>query len=395
MGEEDRWFDSVLRPEKKTWKHYFGGFAFVMIFLQLLTGLYIMFFFDPTLDNAYKSVQYISNELFLGSLTRNLHRWIPTLMLIAIFIHTVRSLLRKDFQKEKFKVSWLTGVLFTLPLFLFLVTGLIIPWEWKGYFFMEMIPNYFEFLPVVGPAMKKFFIESFTIPRYFVVHVVLLPLISIVLLDYHILRKRELKEKGIFRYILKHTVVALPFMILLFLLAVKLPIPSNAEVMPPMPLEGQWVLSPEWIFLTVLLPLMKVKGALVPILSFAFPIVLFLGLAFMPYYLKSQKEEPSETTQERRKSNACTRFWHNLNNTSFRRKVVSFVVVTFITLCFSGLFLFAHYDSPTLGCNSCHSTYRGIRMGIPPETFKDRNKNPVLEDNDWMMNHWYYPNEIW
>jgi hypothetical protein len=34
-------------------------------------------------------------------------------------------------------------------------------------------------------------------------------------------------------------------------------------------------------------------------------------------------------------------------------------------------------------------------MGDPPPTFKDRNKNPVLEDNDWMMKHWYFPNEIW
>ncbi len=357
-----------------------------------MTGLYIMFFYDPTLDNAYKSIQYISNELFMGSLTRNLHRWIPALMFIAIFIHTVRSLLRKDFLNDRLKVLWLTGVLFTLPLFLFLATGLIIPWEWKGYFFMEMIPNYFEFLPVVGPAMKKFFIESFTIPRYYVIHVVLLPLISIVLLDYHILKKLR---KRIFPYMLKHTVVALPFLILLFVLAVKIPIPSNAEVMPPMPLEGQWVFSPEWIFLTVLLPIMKVKGALVPILSIAFPIVLFLGFAFIPFFLKSKAEASSDATPKKRPSNAFIRFWHNLKKTSFRRKVVNFVIVTFITLSFSGLLLFAHYESPTLGCNSCHNIYRGIRMGIPPETFKDRTKNPVLEDNDWMMNHWYYPNEIW
>jgi quinol-cytochrome oxidoreductase complex cytochrome b subunit len=395
MEKDDNALISIFKLEKRNWKHYFGGFAFLMIFLQLLTGLYIMFFYDPALGNAYKSVQHISNKLFMGSLTRNLHRWIPALLFIAIFIHTVRSLLRKDFQKARMRVLWLTGTLFTLPLFLFLVTGLILPWEWKGYWFMEMIPNYFAFLPVVGPGMKAFFLESFTIPRYYVVHVVLLPLISVILLDYHILRK--LRQKGIFQYMFKHSIVALPFIILLFLLAVKIPIPSNAEEMPPMPLEGQWILAPEWFFLMILYPIMKVKGMMVPILSVGLPLLLFFGLAFMPYLFRGKKEEelPSDAPHERRHNNAFIRFWHNLNNTSFRRKVVHFVIVTSITLTFSGLLLFTHYESPTLGCNSCHNIYRGMRMGDPPETFKDRNKNPVLEDNDWMMNHWYYPNEIW
>ena len=395
MEKEDSGFASVFKPDKKHWRHYFGGFAFITLFLQLFTGLYIMFFFDPTFDNAYKSVQHISNKLFMGSLTRNLHRWVPTLMVIAIFIHVVRSLLRKDFLKERLRVLWLTGALFTLPLFLFLLTGLIVPWEWKGYWFMEMIPNYFEFFPTVGPALKKFFLESFTIPRYYVVHVVLLPLISIVLIDYHILRK--LRQRGIFRYMLKHAIIALPFLILLFVLALKIPIPSNAEVMPPMPLEGQWVLSPEWYVLTVFYPIMKVKGVMIPLLSFILPIVLYIGLAILPYIFRGRKDEEvdSDAPHERRHSNAWIRFWHNLNKTASRRKVVHFVIVTFITLCFSGLFLFAHYESPTLGCNSCHNIYRGVRMGKPPITFQDRGKNPVLEDNDWMMNHWYYPNEIW
>ena len=90
---------------------------------------------------------------------------------------------------------WLTGVLLLLPIFLFIVTGLIVPWEWKGYFFMEMIPNYFEPIPYIGQTLKDFFLVSFTIPRYYVFHVVLLPLISIVLIDYHILAKlRKRKE---------------------------------------------------------------------------------------------------------------------------------------------------------------------------------------------------------
>ena len=228
----------LLKLEKIHWKHYFAGFGFITIILQLITGLYLMFFFDPTLEGAYKSIQYISNQLFMGSLSRNLHRWIPALLFVAVFVHTVRCFLRWDFENRNKRVLWLTGVLLLLPIFLFIVTGLIVPWEWKGYFFMEMIPNYFEPIPYIGQALKDFFLVSFTIPRYYVFHVVLLPLISIVLIDYHILAK--LRKRGIFRYLLKHSIISLPFIILLFVLAWKIIIPSNDPVDVPMPLEGEW-----------------------------------------------------------------------------------------------------------------------------------------------------------
>ena len=276
----------LLKPERIHWKHYFAGFGFITIILQLTTGLYLMFFFDPTLEGAYKSIQYISNQLFMGSLSRNLHRWIPALLFVAVFIHTVRCFLRWDFEKKNKRVLWLTGVLLLLPIFLFMVTGLIVPWEWKGYFFMEMIPNYFEPIPYIGQTLKDFFLVSFTIPRYYVFHVVLLPLISIILIDYHILAK--LRKRGIFRYLLKHSIISLPFIILLFVLAWKMVIPSNDPIDVPMPLEGQWVPAPEWYFLTVLLPYMYIRsGIWIPILSFFLPLALFFGVAFMPYYLKN------------------------------------------------------------------------------------------------------------
>lgn len=387
----------AFKPEKANWKHYFGGFAFLVIILQLLTGLYLIFFYDPTTGNAYKSVQYISNQLFMGSLSRNLHRWIAGLLFIAVIVHTVRSFLRSDFNKPKKRVLWLTGVLFLLPLFLFIATGLILPWEWKGYWFMEMVPNYFGPLPYIGPALRDFFLDTFTIPRYYVFHIVVLPFISIALIDYHILAK--VRKRGIFRYLLKHSIATLPLIIALFVLAVKIPIPSSDPMEIPMPLEGAWILTPEWYFLTVLLPIGYLNGVLVPLLSIVFPLLLFLAVAFMPFYLRGpeREEEEEETIHEhhRHHHNAVVRFWHNLNNTSMRRKIVNAVIVTFMSIFIIGLLTFGNYNSPTLGCNSCHNVNQGIRMGIPPEFFKDRSKLPHLDENDWMVKHWYYPNEVW
>ena len=283
-----------IKPDKLNWKHYFGGFGFLIIALQLITGLYLIFYYEPSLTGAYKSIQYISNQLFLGGLTRNLHRWIAAIMLIAILVHTVRSVLRSDFRNPKKKVVWLTGVLFLLPIFLFIVTGVIIPWEWKGYWFMEMIPNYFEPLPFIGPSLKKFFFDSYTIPRYYVIHILVLPVISIILIDYHMLTR--LRKRGLFRYILKQTIITLPLIALLFWLAIYMQIPSNDPIDIPMPLEGEWVIGPEWYVLTFLLPLHSeyIKGIWIPLVSIVSPLIIYFGFAFLPYFVKSSSLDEIE-----------------------------------------------------------------------------------------------------
>ena len=70
-------------------------------------------------------------------------------------------------------------------------------------------------------------------------------------------------------------------------------------------------------------------------------------------------------------------------------------LVVAITVIIFGLLFLGSYQSPIYGCNACHNTYRGIRMGVPPPTFKDRKVNPILSDNEWMMRHWYYPDVTW
>lgn len=383
-----------FKPEHVNWRHYFGGLAFIMIILQLATGLFLIFFYEPTLADAYKTVQRISNEIYGGGLIRNLHRWIPGLLFIAVLVHTIRCFLRKDFSNQQKRVLWLTGVLLLLPLFLLIATGLIIPWEWKGYWFMEMVPNYFGTVPIIGPQLKSFFMDTYTIPRYYALHILVFPLITFVLADYHLLVK--VRKRGIFRYLLKHTIAALPFLILLFYLAVTVQIPSADPQEVPMPLEGANILAPEWYFLIVLLPFMYLKNSpWIPFISIFAPLLVLFVAAFMPYYLKGSKGSEAESYEGHHRAAGIRLVWHKLLRNNLVRKIATGIVVALITLFFAGLIYVGSYNSPTFGCNSCHNISKGERLGIPPQFFKDRSKIPLLNDNEWMMRHWYYPNEVW
>lgn len=387
---------NIFKPEKVNWRHYFGGLSFIMIILQLLTGLFLIFFYEPTILDAYKTIQSISNEVYAGSLIRNLHRWIPALLFIAVLVHTIRCFLRKDFSNQQKRVLWLTGVLLLLPIFLFVATGLIMPWEWKGYWFMEMAANYFATIPIIGNSLKSFFMDTYTIPRYYVLHILVFPIITFVLVDYHLLVK--LRKRGIFQYILKHAIIALPFLMFLFYLSTTMQIPSNDPIDVPLPLEGANIIAPEWYFLIILLPFMYLKDSpWIPFISIFAPLIVLFLVAFMPYYLKGSENNEEEIQEDKphHRATGAKLIWHKIMRSSTAKKIANGIIVTLITFFIIGLIYLGSYNSPTFGCNSCHNISKGERIGIPPKLFKDRTKLPLLNDNEWMMRHWYYPNEVW
>src|SRR3990170_2226527 len=300
-----------VKPENANWRHYFGGLAFLMIILQLLTGLFLIFFYEPTLTDAYKTVQRISNQIYGGGLIRNLHRWVPALLFIAILVHTIRCFLRMDFVNQQKRVLWLTGVLLLLPILFLIITGLIIPWEWKGYWFLEMLT--------------------------------------------------KLRKRGIFRYLLKHAIVVLPFLILLAYLAITIQIPSADPEEVPLPLDGANIIVPEWYFLIILLPFMYLKNSpLIPFISIIGPLVVLFVVAFMPYYLKGREVKEEDSTTEIQQQAIG---WRKLIMGSIVKKVATGIVVTLITFCIVGLIYLGSYNSPTFGCNSCHNLSKGERLG--------------------------------
>ncbi|MBF0368458.1 MAG: cytochrome b N-terminal domain-containing protein [Magnetococcales bacterium] len=376
-----------MKPERYHWRHFFGGVAFVLLFLQFATGLFLTLFYEPNIKEAYASVQYLYKDFPVGAWLRDSHRWIALFMLTALVVHIVRSLLRKDFTLPDGKVTWVTGSLMILPILAFLVTGFILPWEWKGYWWMEIIPNYFGVLPLVGESIKSWLIDFFTMNRAFVAHVLILPVVTLILADFHILMKmRKRKRGGITNYLLRHGLITIPFFVAIAVLALKIPMPTEDPMVIPMPLEGTYIPAAEWFFLIFLVPFMYFKeGLTAPLLGFYLPLFLFLALTLLPFFWKKKKADKEESGESQTAP----------AKKSIAAKIFATASVIFVTGIVLGGLYWGNHLSPTLGCNSCHNVYLGTRMGIPPETYKDRQKIPVLDDNQWMVEHWFFPQVVW
>lgn len=391
-----------MKIKPSHWHHFFGGVALFLLIIQLLSGSVLTLFYVPTLNEAYASVQYLYNELGAVAWIRDTHRWAALFLFVAVIMHFIRSFLRKDYLIRESKTLWLTGVLLYLPLLGFLFTGVILAWEWRGYWFMEMVPNYVNEIPLIGPPFSEFLISAFTLTRALVIHIIILPAITLVLIDIHSITKIKKRVGGLSQYLIEHTPLTVPFLLAIAVLAYALPMPSQDPAIIPMPLEGENMPTAEWFILIFYVPYLYFKGFMATLFGFYIPLVIFLVLAIFPYYLrgkKSKSDKPaSHEHHDAEKGGMFAKIMLPFRRSLGARiygKTLSFLTVFLVSMTVFGPLFAVSHKSPTYGCNSCHNVTMGERLGLPPATFKDRVKNPNLKDNTFMVEHWFYPQVVW
>jgi quinol-cytochrome oxidoreductase complex cytochrome b subunit len=370
---------SRIKPRNINFRHYFGGAAFLLIFLQLITGLYMIFYYEPSLRDTYKTVQTLNNETYFGAFARNIHRYGAFFLVAAAFAHMARGYFRRDYQGGR-KWNWLTGVALFLIVLSFTVSGSILPWEWKGYWMMEMVNNWLRTFPLVGEWLYNFFMVSYTPSRNFAVHDIILPILTFILLEIHCMSR--MKKRGFWNNMLRQTLAALPVIVVVVALAVLYPVPTEDPAIIPVPMEGQYIPAPEWYFVTFLLPYWYLRAKVVPYYVFWAPLIFFTVLIALPYLNKRRRKLPADAGAPALKKQ--------------RLMAVGYIGAgAIVTVLLTGSLIWGSVKSPWMGCNSCHNVSMGDRMGIPPVTYKETKRNPLLLDNRWMMCHWYEPQVTW
>ena len=170
-------------PAHVNFFYCFGGLSLFLILLQLVTGLFMLFFYVPEPDKAWQSIVALSNDVTLGWLFRNLHRWTSTLLLATVFSHMIIVFYLKAYQSPR-HFTWLTGVFQLLLVFLLVATGLVLPWDWRSYWSFAMWLDYVDTW-VWGEPIKNWLLDVFSLRTIFLVHILAIPCALAVFLFFH------------------------------------------------------------------------------------------------------------------------------------------------------------------------------------------------------------------
>jgi len=199
------WFDErlpiqgvrsyFLKKEVPVHRHsiwyYFGGLTLTFLVVQILTGILLAFYYKPSPDGAHESILKITNEVPFGWLIRSLHGWSANLMIASMFVHMFSAFLMKAYRKPR-ELMWITGVLLLFLVLGFGFTGYLLPWDTMAYFATLIGTEVPATLPGVGDwgvTLLKggFEVGGETLTRMYSLHVIILPLVTLVVVTLHLL----------------------------------------------------------------------------------------------------------------------------------------------------------------------------------------------------------------
>ncbi|MCL4119067.1 UNVERIFIED_CONTAM: hypothetical protein GTU68_037978 [Idotea baltica] len=158
-----------------------------------------MFFYRPTASAAYADMETLRSAVTFGLLVRNMHRWGAHLMVLSVFLHMARVFYHGAYKSPR-EFNWVIGVILLTLTLLLSFTGYLLPWDQLALWAVTVGTNMMGFTPVFGEQVRFVLlggveIGSDTLLRWYVLHVLLLPFVTVIMMAIHFWRVR--KDGGI------------------------------------------------------------------------------------------------------------------------------------------------------------------------------------------------------
>jgi cytochrome b6 len=277
--------------------YYLGGVALVLLLVQLVTGLLLMAYYIPEIQSAHSSILSINAKVDFGWFIRSLHSWGANLMIGAVFVHLFSTFLMKAYRKPR-ELTWLTGLGLLIISFGFGFTGYLLPWDEVSFFATKIGLDIASKVPLMGPWMADLLrggevIGQGTLSRFFLIHVMALPLALAGLLGVHLLLiqlhgmsepecftklpdEQKQYQKFFPTFVLKDAMIWLLVINLLAFLVTMLPWGLGAEANPFAPAPAG--IKPEWYFLAMFQFLKLLPPTIGPLEGEQVGMLIFMGI---------------------------------------------------------------------------------------------------------------------
>lgn len=196
---------------KYTWG--MGGISFLLFVILFVTGVYLMFYYTPSIDQAYLDIKDLEYQVPFGLFLRNLHRWAAHLMVITVMIHMFRVFMTGSYKAPR-QFNWVIGVILLVLTFLLSFTGYLTPWDQLGFWAITVGTNMAAATPFIGfegPLSEQIGVTAYNDIRFallggasvgqsallraYVWHCIGIPLVTLIIMFYHFWRVR--KDGGI------------------------------------------------------------------------------------------------------------------------------------------------------------------------------------------------------
>lgn len=189
------------------WSFMIGEVALFSMLIALLTGVFLTFWFDPSMahtvyngsyvplqgvemSRAYASTLDISFDIKGGLLIRQLHHWSALLFIVSLNVHMFRVFFTGAFRKPR-ELNWILGTVLSLLAIIEGFAGYSLPDDLLSGTGLRAMQGFTITTPVIGSYLVYFifggtFPGTDIMPRLYSVHILLIPALLLGLAIAHV-----------------------------------------------------------------------------------------------------------------------------------------------------------------------------------------------------------------
>lgn len=167
-----------------------GVLLLTLFTLLVVSGLFLLMYYKPDVNMAFYSVNYtIMQEVDYGWLWRHIHAVAASMIFVIIYIHMFVAIYYGSYKKGR-EMVWIGGMLLFVVFSAEAFSGYMLPWGQMSYWAATVITNLFGGIPLIGDDVVEwirgnYIVADATLTRFFMLHVVLLPVVIMLLIAFH------------------------------------------------------------------------------------------------------------------------------------------------------------------------------------------------------------------
>lgn len=186
---------------------YTLGLGLISLYLFIIltvTGIILMFYYIPSIERAYNDMKDLEFAVSFGIILRNLHRWCAHGMVAFVFLHMCRVFYTGGYKPPR-EFNWGIGVILLIVTLFLSLTGYLLPWDQLAFWAITIVANLIGTTPppsIMGANLRELVLGGTIVGqnaliRFYVMHVVVLPMVAGLLVALHFWRIR--KDGGLSR----------------------------------------------------------------------------------------------------------------------------------------------------------------------------------------------------
>jgi ubiquinol-cytochrome c reductase cytochrome b subunit len=190
------------------WSFMIGEIALYSLVVLLATGVFLTLYFIPSehqvlyngpvaalqgqhVSEAFESTVNLSFIVRGGLLMRQMHHWAANIFVGSIVVHMLRVFFTGGFRRPR-EVNWMVGITLMILAIFNGFLGYSLPDDLVSGTGIRIAFSILESVPLVGSYLATFLFggafpgNGIIIPRFFILHVLILPLVILGLLGAHL-----------------------------------------------------------------------------------------------------------------------------------------------------------------------------------------------------------------